>query len=63
MHYRVGKISTVASSISKFLEKMMTVMVIWVGANLVFSGEISVGALVAFNMIAGRVTGPLVQLV
>ena len=42
---------------------MMTVMVIWVGANLVFSGEISVGALVAFNMIAGRVTGPLVQLV
>ncbi|MEC9091229.1 MAG: peptidase domain-containing ABC transporter [Planctomycetota bacterium] len=63
MHYRVGKISTVATSISKFLEKLMTVMVICVGANLVFSGEISVGALVAFNMIAGRVTGPLVQLV
>ena len=63
MHYRVGKISTMATSISKFLEKLMTVMVIYVGANLVFSGDISVGALVAFNMIAGRVTGPLVQLV
>lgn len=63
MHYRVGKISTVATSISKFLEKLMTVMVICVGANLVFSGDLSVGALVAFNMIAGRVTGPLVQLV
>ncbi len=63
MHYKVGKISITATTISKFLEKLLTVMIIWYGANLVFGKQMSVGELVAFQMIAGRVTGPLVQLV
>ncbi len=63
MHFHVGKISITARSISKLLEKAMTVTIVWVGAMLVFDNNLSVGALVAFQMIAGRVTGPLVQLV
>ena len=63
MHFHVGKISITARSISKLLEKAMTVTLVWVGAMLVFDNSLSVGALVAFQMIAGRVTGPLVQLV
>ncbi|MEM7456951.1 MAG: peptidase domain-containing ABC transporter [Planctomycetota bacterium] len=63
MHYKVGKISITATTISKFLEKMLTVMIIWFGASMVFAGSMTVGELVAFQMIAGRVTGPLVQLV
>ena len=63
MHYKVGKISITASTISKFLEKLLTVMIIWFGAQMVFSKTLSVGELVAFQMISGRVTGPLVQLV
>lgn len=63
MHYRVGKISITATTLSKFLEKLMTVAIVYFGAELVFSKSISVGALVAFNMISGRVSGPLVQLV
>lgn len=41
----------------------MGVCIIWVGALAVFDAEISVGALIAFNMLAGRVTGPLVRIV
>lgn len=63
MHYRVGKISIAASSISKLLEKLLTVAIVWFGAKLVFDRELSVGELIAFQMISGRVTGPLVQLV
>jgi ATP-binding cassette subfamily B protein len=63
MQYRVGKISITATTISKFLEKMLTVVVVWYGASLVIGKQISVGELVAFQMISGRVTGPLVQLV
>ena len=63
MHYRVGKISIAATTISKLLEKLMTVSIVFAGAYLVFQDEITVGALVAFNMISGRVSGPLVQLV
>ena len=63
MHYKVGKISITATTISKFLEKMLTVVLIWYGASLVLGKTISIGELVAFQMISGRVTGPLVQLV
>ena len=63
MHYRVGKISIAATTVSKLLEKLMTVTIVFVGANLVFADKITVGALVAFNMISGRVSGPLVQMV
>ena len=63
MHYKVGKISITATTVSKFLEKLLTVMIIWFGANMVFGKTLSVGELVAFQMISGRVTGPLVQLV
>ena len=63
MHFRVGKISIAATTISKLLEKLLTVTVVWYGASLVLGKSLSVGELVAFQMISGRVTGPLVQLV
>ena len=63
MQFRVGRISITARSLTQFLERMMTVILIWVGAGLVFDGSLSVGALIAFQMLAGRVTSPLVRLV
>ena len=63
MHFRVGKISIAATTISKLLEKLLTVVVVFYGASLVLGKNMSVGELVAFQMISGRVTGPLVQLV
>ena len=63
MRFGVEKISAIAQSVTGFLEKMMTVGIIGLGALDVFSGELTIGALVAFNMLAGRVSGPLVQLV
>ncbi|WP_084799419.1 peptidase domain-containing ABC transporter [Bradyrhizobium sp. Ai1a-2] len=63
MRFGVEKISAAAQSITGFLEKMMSLGIIALGALDVFSGEMTIGALVAFNMLAGRVSGPLVQLV
>ena len=62
-YFRVGKISMTAKSISQVLEMLMTVCVIWVGVYLVRDKIITVGALIAFQMLAGRVTGPLVRMV
>ena len=62
-YFRVGKISMTAQSISQMLEMVMTICVIWVGAHLVFDNKISIGALIAFQMLANRVTSPLVKLV
>ena len=63
MNFRVGKISASAQSLTALIEKLMTVAVIGFGTGQVLEGTLSVGALVAFQMIAGRVSGPLVQLV
>lgn len=63
MRFGVEKISAGAQALTGFLEKIMTLGIIAVGALDVFAGEMTIGALVAFNMLAGRVSGPLVQLV
>ncbi len=61
--FEVGQISTIANAISHVLELLMNICVIWAGAFLVFNQTISIGALIAFQMLSGRVSGPLVQLV
>ena len=63
MQFRVGKISITAKSLTQLFERLMTVVLIWVGAHQVFNGVLTVGALIAFQMLAGRVTSPLVRLV
>lgn len=62
-HFRVGRISTGAQAVIGLLEKLLTVAVIGFGAQRVFDGHLTVGALVAFNMLSSRVTGPLGQIV
>lgn len=63
VRFRVEKISTFAQSLTGLLEKLMSVAIVGLGALDVFDGSMTIGALVAFNMLAGRVSGPLVQIV
>ena len=61
--FKVETISITAQAITGLVEKLMAVAIIGIGALYVFDGTMSVGALIAFNMLAGRVSGPLVQIV
>ncbi|MHA4868450.1 peptidase domain-containing ABC transporter [Duganella sp. PWIR1] len=63
MHFRVGQISIAGNAITDFLGKLMPVTLIVIGAQAVFDNSLSVGALIAFQMLAGRVTGPLISIV
>ena len=63
MHFGVGRISMTAGTITQLLEKLMMVAVIGLGALDVFSLQLTVGALIAFQMMSNRVVGPLVQIV
>jgi subfamily B ATP-binding cassette protein HlyB/CyaB len=58
----LGKLNAITSQISATLQQLMTVAVISLGCLLVFSGDLSAGVLIGVNMMAGKVTGPLVQL-
>jgi subfamily B ATP-binding cassette protein HlyB/CyaB len=61
--WEVGGIGAFAGAATGLLEKLMQVCVLGLGALLVFDGALTLGALVAFTMLAGRVSGPLVQIV
>jgi len=62
-HAEVGRISAAGAVATSVLERLMQIAVLGLGATLVFDGALTVGALVAFTMLSGRVTGPLVQIV
>ncbi len=63
MHFRVGQISITGNAITDFLGKLMPVVIIVLGAQDVFDNTLSVGALIAFQMLSQRVTQPLIALV
>lgn len=63
MHYSVGKMSLFAQTATHLLEKLMTVAIVALGSAQVFSQELTVGTLIGFQMLSGRVVGPLVQIV
>ena len=54
--------STFAGSTSQFLNKLSGLLVLWVGAYLVLQGELTLGQLIAFRIIAGYVTSPILRL-
>ena len=55
--------STTASSISNFLNKLSSLLLLWVGAYLVLQGKLTLGQLIAFRIIAGYTTSPLLRLI
>lgn len=61
--FRSQNLSNIANQIAGLINKLMTLGIIWWGAHLVIAGALSVGQLVAFNMLAGRVASPLLKLV
>ncbi|MGI9345302.1 MAG: type I secretion system permease/ATPase [Gammaproteobacteria bacterium] len=61
--FKSQNLSNIANQIAGLVNKLMTLGIIWWGAHLVIQGAITVGQLVAFNMLAGRVSGPIIKLV
>ncbi|MFL9458195.1 peptidase domain-containing ABC transporter [Tolypothrix bouteillei VB521301_2] len=55
--------SNTASSLSNFLNKLSSLLLLWVGAYLVLEGQLTLGELIAFRIIAGYVTSPLLRLI
>jgi subfamily B ATP-binding cassette protein HlyB/CyaB len=63
MHYRVGQISITGNAITDFLGKLLPITIIVIGAQEVFDQTLTVGALIAFQLISGRVVQPLIAIV
>jgi ATP-binding cassette subfamily B protein len=53
---------TFLNETSSVLQKLSQLLVLWVGATLVLKGELTLGQLIAFRIISGYVTQPLLRL-
>lgn len=61
-NFRASTTSNISNSIGTFLSGLTTILILYFGAKLVISEDLSVGQLVAFNMLVARVTEPLIRL-
>lgn len=61
--FKVAILSGTAGSIAQFIQKVTTLAILFYGTHLVLDGKLSVGQLVAFQMLAGRVSDPVLRLV
>ncbi len=55
-------LSTLAGSTSNFLNKLSSLLILWMGAYLVLQGKLTLGELIAFRIISGYVTSPILRL-
>ena len=54
--------STAAGSANQFMGQVSGLIVIWLGAMLVLEGKMTLGQLIAFRILSGYVTSPLLRL-
>ncbi len=60
--FRVINLGNAASQAVQLVSKLVTAGTLYYGAGLVIAGDLTVGELVAFNMLAGRVSAPVLRL-
>jgi subfamily B ATP-binding cassette protein HlyB/CyaB len=60
--FRVLSLGNSASQAVQLISKIVTAAILYFGAKLVIDGSLSVGELVAFNLLAGRVSAPVLRL-
>jgi ATP-binding cassette, subfamily B, bacterial len=61
--FKASTTSNISNNLGDFLTNFSYLLILWVGAHLVIKQNLTVGQLVAFQMLSGRVTGPLLRLV
>ncbi|BAT55022.1 toxin secretion ABC transporter ATP-binding protein [Nostoc sp. NIES-3756] len=61
--FKASTTSNISSNIGDFLTNFSSLLILWFGAKLVIDHKLTIGQLVAFQMLSGRVTGPLLRLV
>jgi subfamily B ATP-binding cassette protein HlyB/CyaB len=60
--FRVLSLGNWASQAVQLVSKLVTALTLYFGAYLVIDGNLSIGELIAFNMLAGRVAQPVLRL-
>ncbi|WP_408595563.1 type I secretion system permease/ATPase [Limnohabitans sp.] len=57
-----GHLGSATNQFISLTSKLLTVALLWLGARQVIDGDLTVGGLIAFNMLSGRVNAPILKL-
>ncbi|WP_160967818.1 MULTISPECIES: type I secretion system permease/ATPase [unclassified Xanthomonas] len=60
--FGVTRVATLGQQGVQLVQKATAVAVLFWGAKLVIEGKLSIGQLIAFNMLSGQVTAPIIRL-
>jgi len=60
--FRLIILSMLGSQGVQFINKVVMALILWSGAHQVIQGDLTIGGLIAFNMLAGQVSGPVLRL-
>jgi subfamily B ATP-binding cassette protein HlyB/CyaB len=60
--FRAANLGNIANQAAQLINKLGIAATLYFGAKLVIDGDLSVGQLVAFNMLSGRVSSPVLRL-
>ncbi|MEO1093168.1 MAG: ATP-binding cassette domain-containing protein, partial [Pseudomonadota bacterium] len=60
--FRAGQLNGSAQTLGLLLQQLVTLVIVYAGAHLILAGQLSVGALIATTILAGRALAPLRQL-
>jgi len=61
--FKTYQLSGIANAIGTFINRASYLVILWYGAHLVMDGDLTVGMLIAFQMLSGRVSDPVLRLV
>jgi subfamily B ATP-binding cassette protein HlyB/CyaB len=61
--FRATTLGNAANQTASLISKLTTIAIVWLGAQLVINNELSIGQLIAFTMLAGQVSAPVLRLV
>lgn len=59
---KVVTMGATGSQIVHLINKLSSATLLWFGAQAVIEGSLTIGAYIAFNMLAGQITGPVLRL-
>ncbi len=62
-NFNLGILGTFTGNISKALQKLMTIAILFFGVKLVIENKLTIGQLIAFQMFANQFTSPILRLV
>lgn len=60
--FSVTHLATVGQQGIQLIQKAVMIITLWLGAHLVIEGQLTIGQLIAFNMLSGQVTAPVLRL-